>query len=82
MFGVEFLSLYKEGDTVTEIQEEVIKIMEIMIKKFNKGEKISAKQILILNRLKKTIRSIPDDDLIMALMDVDKRIRKILFEED
>ena len=79
---MEFLSLYKEGDTVTEIQEEVIKIMEIMIKKFNKGEKISAKQILILNRLKKTIRSIPDDDLIMALMDVDKRIRKILFEED
>ena len=52
-----------------------------MVKKFNKGE-LSAKHRFALNRINNAIRNITDDDLIIALVDVDKKIRKLLYEEE
>lgn len=67
---------------MTDIQDGVVRIIELLVRKFSSGESLPWKYQLVIAQLKKEIKKVSDDDLVIALIDVDKEIRKILFEEE
>jgi hypothetical protein len=69
------------GDLMTQIHDDVIRIVEKLISHLYKGE-LPYRYKLAINQLKKEIQNASEAQLTMALIDLDQEIRKILYADN
>jgi hypothetical protein len=67
---------------MTEMHEEAVEIIRAIMQEVNGEKPLSRPQLYGFNVIAREIRKLPEYRLVALLIATDKRIRKVLYEEE